>query len=64
MEHGDPVGKRDRLHLIVGDEDHRALERLVEALEVEQHLEAQVPVHMAQHLVEYERRGLADERTR
>ncbi len=50
----DPRPERHRLDLVVGDVDRRGLETLVEALQLDAHLHAQLGVEVRQRLVEQE----------
>ena len=59
VEHDDLVGHRHRLDLVVGDVDHRRLQRVVQFADLEAHLHAQRRVEVGQRLVEQERLGLA-----
>ena len=50
----DPVGKRHRLDLVVGDVDHRRRDLLVQALDLAPHLVAKLGVEIGERLVEEE----------
>ncbi len=54
LHDGDAVGKRQRLDLVVGDVDHRVLQRLVQALDLNAQLRAKFGVEVGQRLVEQE----------
>ncbi len=41
VEHDDAVGQRHRLDLVVGDVDHRGVERVVELRDLDPHLHAE-----------------------
>ena len=62
VEHDDLVGHGHRLDLIVGDVDHRRLERLVQLADLDPHLHAQRRVEIGERLVEQERLRLAHDR--
>ena len=51
-QHSDAIGKRERLGLIVRDEDCRSAEFLLKALKLQAHLIAQQRVEITQRLVE------------
>ena len=61
---GDPVGHRERLFLIVRHVDERRPELVLDPLQLELHLLAQLHVEGAERLVEEQRRGPVDERAR
>ena len=58
----DPVAERHRLDLVVRDVDGRRLEPLVQALELDAHLHAQLGVEVRERLVEEEHLRLAHDR--
>ena len=58
----DPVGHRERLFLVVRDVDERRPELVLDSLELELHLLAQLDVEGAERLVEEQRRRPVDER--
>ena len=58
----DPVGHGERLFLVVGDVDEGGAELLVERLELELHLLAQLEVDGAERLVQQQDRGLEHQR--
>jgi len=62
VEHDDFVGHGHRLDLVVGDVDHRRLERVVQFADLDPHLHAQRRVEVGERLVEQERLGLAHDR--
>ena len=62
VHHRDPVGHRQRLLLVVGDVDEGRPGRLLDPLQLELHLVAQLQVEGAERLVEEQRRGSVDER--
>ena len=59
---GDPIGHRHRLFLVVGHVDERDPDLLLDALELDLHLLAQLEVERAERLVEEEDRRPVDER--
>jgi hypothetical protein len=61
---GDPVGHRHRHLLVVGHVDERDPDLLLDALELDLHLLAQLEIERAQRLVEEEDGGPVDERAR
>src|SRR5207342_769097 len=63
-KHGDPIGHRHRLRLVVGDVDHRDAEAVVKASEFELHLLAQLFVECAERFVHQDQLRLKHERTR
>ena len=58
----DPVRHRQRLFLIVGDVDEGRLGALLDRLQLELHLLAELQVERAERLVEQQRGGPVDER--
>ena len=64
VHHGDAVGHRHRLLLVVGHVDERDPDLLLDALELDLHLLAQLEVEGAERLVEEEDGGPVDERPR
>ena len=60
--HRDAVGERQRLDLVVGDVDHRVLELLVQPLDLDAQLGAQLGVEVRQRLVEQEDVDVAHQR--
>ena len=54
VQHHDLVGHGHRFDLVVGDVDHRRIELLVQRLEFDPHLDAQLGVEVRQRLVEQE----------
>ena len=52
VEHGDAVPERQRLHLVVGDVDHRRADASVQALELRARLDAELGVEVRERLVE------------
>ena len=61
---GDPVGHRQRLFLVVRHVDERRPELVLDALELELHVLAQLHVERAERLVEEQRGRPVDERAR
>ncbi len=61
---GDPVGHRERLFLVVRHVDERRPELVLDALELELHLLAQLDVERAERLVEEQRGRPVDESAR
>ncbi len=59
--HGDHVGHRHRLDLVVGDEDRGRADAVVQLAQLLAHQLAEVRVQRAQRLVHQERLGLADD---
>ena len=55
VEDGDPVAHRERLLLVVRDVDERHPELLLDLLQLDLHLLAQLQVERAERLVEQER---------
>ena len=64
VEDGDAVGHRQRLVLVVGDEDEGDAELALQLLQLALHLLAQLQVERAQRLVEQQHAGLVDQRAR
>ena len=64
VHHGDAVGKRQRLALVVGDEDEGAADLLVHAAQLILHGVAQLQVECGKRLVEQQHLGPHDERPR
>ena len=64
VHHGDAVGHRHRLLLVVGHVDERDPDLLLDALQLGLHLLAQLEVERAQRLVEEQDGGPVDERPR
>ena len=64
VHHGDPVGHRERLLLVVRDVDERRAELGLDPLQLELHLLAQLDVERAQRLVEQERGRPVDQSAR
>ena len=60
--HGDAVAHRQRLALVVGDEDERDVDLALDALELDLHRLAQLEVEGGQRLVEEQGAGHVDER--
>ena len=60
----DPVGHRQRLFLIVRHVDERRLRLLLDVLQLELHLLAQLQVERAERLVEQQGGGTVDQRPR
>ena len=58
----DPVGHRQRLLLVVGDVDEGGAGALLDPLQLELHLAAQLQVEGAERLVEQQRGGAVDQR--
>ena len=58
-QHDDAVGKRHRLDLVVGDEDHGRTQAAVQLVDLDAHLHAQFGVEVRQRFVEQEDLGLA-----
>ncbi len=63
-EHGDAIAQRERLVLVVGDEDERDTDAALHLLELPLHLLAQLGVERAQRFVEQQHAGTVDQRTR
>ena len=61
LHDGDDVRDRERLFLVVRDVHGRDAERLLEPLELEAHLRAQLGVEVRERLVQQEQRRLHDE---
>ena len=64
VHHGDAIGHRHRLLLVVGHVDERDPDFLLDALELDLHLLAELQVEGAQRLVEQEHRRPVDQRPR
>ena len=64
IEHRDLVGQRQRLGLVVGDVDGGDAEPLLQALELDPHLLAQLGVEIGQRLVEQQDLRLAHQAAR
>ena len=64
VHHGDPVAHRERLLLVVRHVDERRAELVLDPLQLELHLLAELHVERAERLVEQERRRTVDERAR
>ncbi len=62
VEHADAVGERERLVLVVGDEDRRRARRPEDALHLVAHLGAEIGVEVRERLVEQEERGRRSQR--
>ncbi len=62
VEHGQPVAHRERLLLVVRDVDERDADRLLDVLELDLHLLAQLEVERAERLVQQQHAGPVDER--
>ena len=62
VEHDDLVGQRHRLDLVVGDVDHRRLQRAVQLGDLQPRVDAQRGVEVGQRLVEQEQFRLAHQR--
>ena len=62
VHHGDPRRHGHRLDLVVGDVDDGLLEVVVELLDLEAHLGAQLGVEVRQRLVEQEHVDILDQR--
>ena len=62
VEHGDAVGKPERLLLIVGHDDERDARVLLRTLQLDLHLLAQPPIERRKGLVEKKHLRLLDER--
>ena len=62
VEHGDAVAHRERLALVVGDEDERDADLVLDGLQLDLHLLAQLEVEGAERLVEQQHLGPVDER--
>ena len=61
VEDRDPVAHRQRLLLVVGDEDEGDADVALQALELDLHLLAQLEVEGAERLVEQQHLGLDDQ---
>ncbi len=64
MKHGDPIGHRQRLGLVVRHVDDRHAEALVQAADLELHLLAQLLVERAERLVHQDQLRLEHQRAR
>ena len=64
VHHGDAIGHRHRLLLVVGHVDERDPDLLLDALELDLHLLAELEVERAEGLVEQQDRRPVDERPR
>ena len=64
VHHGDRVRHRHRLFLVVGDVDERDPDLVLDPLELELHLLAQLEVERAERLVEQEHPWVTDDRAR
>ena len=64
VEDGDPIAHRERLFLVVRDVDERHAELLLDLLELDLELLAQLQVEGAERLVEQERPRRVDDRPR
>ena len=64
IEDGDPVRHRQRLALVVRDEDEGEAERVLQRLQLALHRLAQFEVERAERLVEQQNLGAQDERAR
>ena len=62
VHHGDLVGDRHRLLLVVGDVDRRDRQGLLEAADLAAHVDAELGVEVGEGLVEQEHPGLDDDR--
>ncbi len=62
VQHHDPVRQRHRLHLVVGDVDHRGVHPPVQLGDLEPRLDAQRRVEVGERLVEQENLGVAHDR--
>src|SRR6478736_1978160 len=60
---GEPVGQRQRLVLVVGDEEERDADVLLDRLQLDLHLLAQLEVERSERLVEEEELRPVHERT-
>ena len=63
LHDGDAVGERHRLDLVVGDVDHGVGQPLVQPLDLDAQLRAQLGVEVGQRLVEQEDVDVAHQRT-
>ena len=61
---GDAIGHRHRFFLVVGHEDERDPDLLLDPLELDLHLLAQLQVEGAERLVEEQDRRAVDQRAR
>ncbi len=62
VEHRDPGAHRQRLALVVGDEHERDADGVLDRLELDLHLLAELEVERAERLVEQQHSGLVDQR--
>ena len=62
LHHQDAVGQDQRFRLVMGDEDHRRPEALLQPLQLHAHLVTQERVEVRERLVEQEHARLRDER--
>ena len=62
VEHRDAVAHRQRLALVVGDEDERDADVALDRLQLDLHLLAELEVERAERLVEQQHLGPVDER--
>ena len=62
LHHGDAVGQRQRLDLVMRDIDHGVAELLVELLDLDPQLVAQLGVEVGKRLVEQEDVDIAHQR--
>ena len=62
VEHRDPGAHRQRLTLVVGDEHERDADGVLDRLELDLHLLAELEVERAERLVEQQHAGLVDQR--
>ena len=62
VEDGDAVTHRHRLHLVVGDVDHRCAKRFVQSRQLDPHVHPQRGVKVGQRLIEQKHLGLAHNR--
>ena len=62
VEHGDAGAHRQRLTLVVGDEHERDADRVLDRLELDLHLLAELEVERAERLVEQQHARLVDQR--
>ncbi len=64
VHHGDAVGERHRLGLVVGHEQHTDLQALLNASKLQTHVLAQLRVEVGERFVEQEDVRVVNERTR
>ena len=62
VHHGDARGQRHGLDLVVGDVDGRFGDALVQLLDLDPHVDAELGVEVRERLVEQEQRGIAHQR--